>query len=337
MSKILITGGAGYIGSHMCVELARAGLEFVVVDNLINSSKKSLAAVKRITNQDFAFVEADLRDEATLNQLFSDHEINAVLHFGGLKAVGESVEKPLEYYDNNVQGTLCLLRAMSKAEVITLVFSSSATVYGIPTQIPLTEDCATSATNPYGQTKLIIEEMLQNFAQVKPDWRISMLRYFNPVGAHVSGELGEDPNGIPNNLMPFISQVAVGKLQSLKIFGQDWETRDGTGVRDYIHVEDLAKGHLKALTYLESNPGIHIHNLGTGTGYSVLEVVHAFEKANGVPIPHEFAPRRSGDIAECYADATKAKIDLGWQAKHDITRMCEDVWRWQSRHPNGFE
>ena len=337
MSKILITGGAGYIGSHMCVELARAGLEFVVVDNLINSSKKSLAAVKRITNQDFAFVEADLRDEATLNQLFSDHEINAVLHFGGLKAVGESVEKPLEYYDNNVQGTLCLLRAMTKAEVTTLVFSSSATVYGIPTQIPLTEDCATSATNPYGQTKLIIEEMLQNFAQVKPDWRISMLRYFNPVGAHVSGELGEDPNGIPNNLMPFISQVAVGKLQSLKIFGQDWETRDGTGVRDYIHVEDLAKGHLKALTYLESNPGIHIHNLGTGTGYSVLEVVHAFEKANGVPIPHEFAPRRSGDIAECYADATKAKIDLGWQAKHDITRMCEDVWRWQSRHPNGFE
>ncbi|MCR9279076.1 MAG: UDP-glucose 4-epimerase GalE [Pseudomonadaceae bacterium] len=336
MAKVLVTGGAGYIGSHMCVELLSSGHEVVVLDNFANSSHDSIAAITRLTNRPVALVEADLRDDKALEDLFRDHEISAVLHFGGLKAVGESVAQPVRYYDNNVNGTLSLLRAMDTADVRTLVFSSSATVYGDPASVPITESFPTSATNPYGQSKLMIEHVLRDLGAADERWRLSLLRYFNPVGAHESGDLGEDPKDVPNNLMPFIAQVAVGKRERLAIFGNDYPTRDGTGVRDYIHVTDLVKGHVAALEFLQNNTGVHTHNLGTGQGYSVLEMVKAFEKASGQSVPFDIVERRPGDIAECYADASLAREELGWEAEYDIERMCADVWRWQSRHPEGY-
>ncbi len=339
MSTILVTGGAGYIGSHTTVELLNQDHKVIVLDNLSNSSRASIAAVARLTNRDIEFVEGDIRNEEFLTTLLNTHNVDSVLHFAGLKAVGESVSQPLRYYDNNVQGSLCLLRAMQASSARNLVFSSSATVYGDPVSVPITEDFATSTTNPYGQSKLMVEDILRDFyAAVEDDgeWGISILRYFNPVGAHVSGQIGEDPNGIPNNLMPYISQVAVGKLPYLRVFGNDYETRDGTGVRDYIHVVDLAKGHLRALENLQRGPKLAVHNLGTGTGYSVLETLKAFEAACGKTIDFQFAARRPGDIAECYADPQRALSELGWKADFDMERMCEDAWRWQSQYPNGF-
>ena len=339
MSTILVTGGAGYIGSHTTVELLNTDNKVIVLDNLSNASEASLAAVRRLTNREIEFVQGDIRNEDLLGQLFAEKQIDAVMHFAGLKAVGESVAKPLSYYDNNVQGTLCLLRAMRDHGTRKLVFSSSATVYGDPATVPITEDFPTSTTNPYGQSKLMVEEILQDFHRSvadQNDWGISILRYFNPVGAHISGEIGEDPNGIPNNLMPYISQVAVGKLPFLRVFGNDYETSDGTGVRDYIHVVDLAKGHLRALENLDRGPKLTIHNLGTGTGYSVLEALKAFEEACGKTIDYQFAERRPGDIAECYANPERALTELGWQADFGIERMCEDAWRWQSQYPEGF-
>ena len=336
MSKLLVTGGAGYLGSHMCVELLQAGHEVVVVDNLSNSSARSLQAVQRITQKPLTFVEADLRDGSKLQSLFEAHEFAAVLHFAGFKAVGESVEKPLLYYDNNVTGTLRLLEAMGSAGVKTLVFSSSATVYGIPEQVPITEEFPTAPINPYGRTKLEIEHVLQDLHGSDEEWRISILRYFNPVGAHASGEIGEDPNDVPNNLMPYIAQVAIGRRPHLNVFGNDYGTPDGTGVRDYIHVVDLAHGHLKALELLQHSPGVHIHNLGTGRGYSVLEVVKAFEAACGRPLEYRITGRRPGDAAQSYADPGKANRELDWQARFDLDRMCEDVWRWQTSHPEGY-
>ncbi|MFU8816265.1 MAG: UDP-glucose 4-epimerase GalE [Pseudomonadales bacterium] len=336
MSEILVTGGAGYIGSHMCVELLQAGYKVVVLDNLCNSSARSLQAVQRITQKSLQFVEADLRDGAKLEALFRSHDISAVLHFAGLKAVGESVAKPLLYYDNNVNGTLRLIEAMTAAGVKTLVFSSSATVYGMPERVPIDESFPTAPINPYGRTKLQVEDILQDLQAADPQWRISLLRYFNPVGAHASGEIGEDPNDIPNNLMPYIAQVAVGRLPHLNVYGNDYDTPDGTGVRDYIHVVDLARGHLKALEYLERKPGVAIHNLGTGRGYSVLEVINGFERASGREIPYQITARRPGDAAQSYADPAKANRELGWEATMDIEQMCEDVWRWQMRHPNGY-
>ncbi len=339
MSTILVTGGAGYIGSHTSVELLNADNKVIVLDNLSNSSKVSVAAVQRLTNRDVEFIEGDIRNEDFLTDLLRAHKVDSVLHFAGLKAVGESVAQPLRYYDNNVQGTMCLLRAMQASSARNLVFSSSATVYGDPATVPITEDFPTGATNPYGQSKLMVEEILQDFhAAVKDtgEWGISILRYFNPVGAHISGQIGEDPNGIPNNLMPYISQVAVGKLPYLSVFGNDYATRDGTGVRDYIHVVDLAKGHLRALENLQRGPKLAIHNLGTGTGYSVLETLKAFEQASGKTIDYQFAQRRPGDIAECYANPERALKELGWQAEFGIERMCEDAWRWQSQYPDGF-
>lgn len=336
MNKVLVTGGAGYIGSHMCVELLEAGYDVVVVDNLSNSSAESLQRVKQITGKTLHFVQADLRDKSALQQLFRDHAIAAVMHFAGLKAVGESVAEPVKYYDCNVNGSLCLLQAMQTAGVQTLVFSSSATVYGIPERTPIDESAPTSPINPYGRTKLYIEEMLKDLYSSDPSWRISLLRYFNPVGAHASGEIGEDPRDIPNNLLPYVSQVAVGRLEKLKVFGDDYPTPDGTGIRDYIHVVDLVRGHLKALDYLADQPKLAIHNLGTGTGHSVLEVVRAFEGASGQKIPYEVVERRPGDAATSFADPSKANQELGWKAEYDLTRMCEDVWRWQSRYPNGY-
>jgi UDP-glucose 4-epimerase len=336
MSKVLVTGGAGYIGSHMCVELIQAGHQVVVVDNLSNSSARSLQAVQRITQKPLTFVEADLRDGDKLASVFRAHDFAAVLHFAGHKAVGESVEKPLLYYDNNVAGSLRLLEAMSTAGVKTLVFSSSATVYGIPDRVPITEDFPTAPINPYGRTKLEIENMLRDLHASDDEWRISILRYFNPVGAHASGEIGEDPNDIPNNLMPFIAQVAVGRRPHLNVFGDDYDTPDGTGIRDYIHVVDLANGHLKALELLERSPGLHVHNLGTGRGYSVLEVVRAFEAASGKTISYRITGRRPGDAAQSYADPAKANRELDWQASCDLDRMCKDVWRWQTNHPEGY-
>lgn len=333
---ILVTGGAGYIGSHACVELLQAGYQAVVLDNLSNSSVHSIEAVQRITQKQLKFVQGDIRDSDCLTHLFQEHQIDAVMHFAGLKAVGESNAAPLKYYDNNIRGTLCLVEAMSEADCKTLVFSSSATVYGIPEQVPLREDAPLSAINPYGRTKLMVEEVLQDLYASDPEWRISLLRYFNPVGAHTSGEIGEDPRDIPNNLMPYITQVAVGKLAELSVFGNDYETHDGTGVRDYIHVVDLVRGHLKALQYLEKTPGIATHNLGTGNGYSVLDAVTAFEKCCGKKIPYKFAPRREGDAAVSFADPSKAHEDLEWQAEFGLQRMCEDAWRWQSQHPNGY-
>jgi UDP-glucose 4-epimerase len=333
---VLVTGGAGFIGNHACVELLNAGHEVVVLDNLSNSSEKSIAAVKRVTNRTLEFVRGDLRDPACLDALFAAHHIDAVMHFGGLKAVGESVEKPLLYYDTNVNGTLRLIDAMSAHSVKTLVFSSSATVYGDPAVVPATEDLPTGATNAYGRTKLMIEQILRDLQCSDPEWRISLLRYFNPVGAHASGELGEDPRGTPNNLLPYIAQVAVGRLPFVRVFGNDYPTRDGTGVRDYIHVVDLVRGHLAALDYLNNGPQLAVHNLGTGRGYSVLEAIRAFEGAVGRPIPYQVVGRRAGDIAESYADTSKAERELGWRAQFDLADMVRDAWFWQSRHPNGF-
>lgn len=336
MSEVLVTGGAGYIGSHMCVELIQAGYQVVVLDNLSNSSRKSLDAVERITQRSLKFFEGDLRDPVVLGEIFSRHTIKAVLHFGGLKAVGESVAEPAAYYDNNVLGSLRLVEAMAAADCKTLVFSSSATVYGMPEEMPIDENCQTGAINPYGRTKLHIEEMLRDVAASAPAWRISLLRYFNPVGAHASGEIGEDPEGVPNNLMPFVSQVAVGLRPHVNVFANDYPTPDGTGIRDYIHVTDLVRGHLKALEFLHDNSGAHAHNLGTGRGYSVMEIIQAFSEVSGRKIPYEVVERRPGDAATSYADPEKAERELDWRAEYDLTRMCEDVWRWQSSHPSGY-
>lgn len=334
--KVLITGGAGYIGSHTCVELLAAGHELVVVDNLGNSKTESLRRVREISGRPLDFVRADLRDAATLETLFSAHRFDAVIHFAGLKAVGESSALPLEYYDNNIGGTLALCRAMGEAGVKRLVFSSSATVYGDPATVPIREDFPLSATNPYGRSKLFIEEILRDLHRADSSWDIALLRYFNPVGAHASGRIGEDPNGIPNNLMPFIGQVAVGKREALQVFGDDYPTPDGTGVRDYIHVVDLALGHLAALQRLRDAPGLLTCNLGTGQGYSVLEMVRAFEAASGRPVPYRIVGRRPGDIAACYADPTQARELLGWQAERGLEQMVKDAWRWQRQNPEGY-
>ncbi|NMB39389.1 MAG: UDP-glucose 4-epimerase GalE [Firmicutes bacterium] len=334
---ILVTGGAGYIGSHTSIELLNAGYDIVVVDNLSNSKLEVMKRIREITEKDFRFYQVDLLDKPALSAVFMDNQIDAVIHFAGLKAVGESVEFPLKYYQNNVTGTLVLCEVMQSFGVKKIVFSSSATVYGIVDQVPIREDFALAPTNPYGRTKLIIERILQDMYQSNQYMSIGLLRYFNPIGAHASGRIGEDPNGIPNNLMPYITQVAVGKLPKLRIFGSDYPTADGTGVRDYIHVIDLALGHLKTLEKLEENSGVFIYNLGTGTGYSVLDVVKAFEKVSGKKIPHVITERRPGDVAECYADPTKAKEELGWQAQRDLEQMCKDSWRWQSNNPNGYE
>ncbi|NOX50368.1 MAG: UDP-glucose 4-epimerase GalE [Gammaproteobacteria bacterium] len=320
----------------MCVELLQSDRQVIVLDNLCNSSAASIDAIQRITQKQLSFVEGDVRDSDLLARLFAQNEIDAVLHFAGLKAVGESVAQPIKYYDNNLNGTLRLVEVMSAAQCKTLVFSSSATVYGIPDSVPIDESTVTGAINPYGRSKLMVEELLTDLYEADPSWRISLLRYFNPVGAHASGEIGEDPNDIPNNLLPYISQVAVGRLEKLNVFGNDYDTPDGTGVRDYIHVVDLVKGHLKALEYLAKGPKLAIHNLGTGNGYSVMEAIKAFEKCSGTTIPYEIASRRLGDAAVSFADPTKANTELGWQAQFDLDRMCEDVWRWQSTHPTGY-
>ncbi|MCK7583086.1 MAG: UDP-glucose 4-epimerase GalE [Chromatiales bacterium] len=334
--RVLVTGGAGYIGSHACVELLQAGIHVVALDNLCNSREESLRRVGEITGQGVGFFEADLRDRETLDEIFGQGRFDAVIHFAGLKAVGESVAQPLEYYDNNVQGTLTLCQAMAAAGVRNLVFSSSATVYGDPATVPIREDFPVGATNPYGRSKLFIEEILRDLHVSDPRWNIALLRYFNPVGAHESGRIGEDPNGIPNNLMPYIAQVAVGRLQRLRVFGNDYPTPDGTGVRDYIHVVDLARGHLAALHRLQAAPGVVTYNLGTGRGYSVLEVIAAFEQASGRPIPYDIVERRPGDIACCYADPSLARDELGWSAEYDLERMVVDAWRWQLQNPDGY-
>lgn len=333
---ILVTGGAGYIGSHTVLTLLEAGQDVLVLDNFCNANKKSLERISALTGREVPWVEGDIRDAALLDDVFSQHEIDSVIHFAGLKAVGESVQKPLDYFDNNVNGTLVLCSAMSRADVKKIVFSSSATVYGDPASVPIREDFPTAATNPYGRSKLMVEEILQDLAVSDPQWRISVLRYFNPVGAHDSGMIGEDPNGIPNNLVPFVSQVAIGRREVLSVFGNDYDTTDGTGVRDYIHVTDLAKGHLMALDYLSRHDGVHTFNLGTGKGYSVLEVVQAFEKASDRKVAYEFHPRRAGDIARCYADPAHAEEVLGWTAEFDIEKMMADTWRWQQKNPNGY-
>lgn len=335
---ILVTGGAGYIGSHTVVELQNAGYEVVVLDNLANSSRKSLLRVEKITGKKVPFYEADILDREALEQIFAKEPIDAVIHFAGLKAVGESVAKPWEYYHNNISGTLTLVDVMRKHGVKNLIFSSSATVYGDPAVIPITEECPKGqCTNPYGWTKSMLEQILSDIQKADPEWNVVLLRYFNPIGAHQSGLIGENPNGIPNNLMPYITQVAVGKLKELGVFGNDYDTPDGTGVRDYIHVVDLAVGHVKALKKIEEKAGLCIYNLGTGTGYSVLDIVKNFEEATGVKIPYVIKDRRPGDIAVCYADASKAKTELGWEAKYGIRDMCADSWRWQSNNPNGYE
>ncbi|EXJ13619.1 UDP-glucose 4-epimerase GalE [Imhoffiella purpurea] len=335
--RVLVTGGAGYIGSHTCVELLAAGMDVVVVDNLANSKEESLRRVQDIAGRSLGFVRADLRDRAALDAVFAADTFDAVIHFAGFKAVGESVQKPLDYYDNNIGGTLRLCEAMAAAGVKRIVFSSSATVYGDPASVPIREDFPLTATNPYGRSKLVVEEMLRDLFVSDPEWSISLLRYFNPVGAHPSGRIGEDPNGIPNNLMPYIAQVAVGKLAELRVFGDDYPTPDGTGVRDYIHVVDLARGHLAALARLQDGPGVMVHNLGTGRGYSVLEMVAAFERASGHDIPYRIVERRPGDIAMCYADPARARDELGWSAEYGIDAMVADTWRWQSMNPGGYE
>ena len=335
-STILITGGTGYIGSHTLVEFLQAGCELVVADNLSNSKREALQRVERITGKAITFYQVDVRDRTGLQRIFREHDIAAVIHFAGLKAVGESVNKPLEYYDNNVTGSLVLLEVMAAAGVKTLVFSSSATVYGDPHAVPIREDFPLSATNPYGRSKLMIEEILRDLYLADDGWRIALLRYFNPVGAHASGLIGEDPNGIPNNLMPIVARVAVGRLASLAVYGNDYPTQDGTGVRDYIHVVDLALGHLKALDALQQRGGLMTVNLGTGNGYSVLDVVRAFESASGRPIAYKFAPRRAGDIAECFADPALAAELLGWRAVRGLDDMCSDAWRWQRANPEGY-
>ena len=336
--SILVTGGAGFIGSHTVVELQNAGYDVVVVDNLSNSCEKSLERVSAITGKKVPFYQADILDREALEDIFNKEGITACIHFAGLKAVGESVAKPWEYYQNNIAGTLTLVDVMRKHNCKNIIFSSSATVYGDPAIIPITEECPKgSCTNPYGWTKSMLEQILSDMQKADPEWNVILLRYFNPIGAHKSGTIGENPNGIPNNLMPYITQVAVGKRPELGVFGDDYDTPDGTGVRDYIHVVDLADGHMKALKKLEENPGLKIYNLGTGVGYSVLDVVKNFEAATGVKIPYAIKDRRPGDIAACYSDASKAKAELGWEAKYGIREMCEDSWRWQSQNPNGYE
>ena len=333
---VLVTGGAGYIGSHTCVELSEAGYDFVVYDNLSNSSQEALKRVEKITGKAMKFIKGDIRDREKLQETFDRYDIDSVIHFAGLKAVGESVEKPLKYYDNNICGTVTLCEVMEANNCKNIVFSSSATVYGDPHTTPIKEDFPLSATNPYGRSKLFIEEILRDLNVADSSWRVILLRYFNPVGAHKSGTIGEDPNGIPNNLMPFISQVAVGKRKELSVFGNDYDTHDGTGVRDYIHVVDLAKGHAKALDKMKKMEGVLTVNLGTGKGYSVLDMVHAFEKASGKKVPYKIAPRRPGDIAKCYADPSYAKEVIGWEATRGVDEMCEDSWRWQSNNPDGY-
>ncbi len=334
---VLVTGGAGYIGSHTVVQLLEDNREVVIVDDLSNSSPKVIDRIEAITGKRPKFYEVNILDEEKMEEIFKENKIDSVIHFAGFKAVGESVAKPLAYYTNNLTTTLIVLNLMKKYGVRNFVFSSSATVYGDPHTCPILETFPLSATNPYGRTKLMIEEMLVDICKADKELNVALLRYFNPVGAHESGTIGEEPNGIPNNLMPYITKVAVGKLEKLSVFGNDYNTPDGTGVRDYIHVVDLANGHLKALAKLETNPGLVIYNLGTGKGYSVLDMVKAFSKACGKDIPYVIAPRRPGDVAMCYADATKAKEELGWEAKYDLDRMCADSWRWQSNNPNGYD
>ena len=335
---ILVTGGVGYIGSHTVVELQNAGYDVVVLDNLSNASEKALDRVSKITGKPVKFYKADILDRDALNDIFDKETIESCIHFAGLKAVGESVVKLWEYYENNIAGTLTLIDVMRKHNVKNIIFSSSATVYGDPAQIPITEECPKGqCTNPYGWTKSMLEQVLTDIQKADPEWNVMLLRYFNPIGAHKSGTIGENPNGIPNNLMPYITQVAVGKLKELGVFGNDYDTPDGTGVRDYIHVVDLAKGHVKALKKIEENPGLAIYNLGTGMGCSVLDIVKNFEAATGVKIPYVIKPRRAGDIATCYCDASKAEKVLGWKAENGIREMCEDSWRWQSNNPQGYE
>lgn len=334
--SILVTGGAGFIGSHTVVELLENNKDVIVVDNLSNSKKEALNRVEEITGKSLTFYKTDLLDKEGLENIFRNHEIDSVIHFAGFKAVGESVEKPLMYYHNNITATIYLCEVMKEHNVNNIVFSSSSTVYGDPEEVPVKEHFPVSATNPYGRTKLFIEEILRDLHTAYNSWNVALLRYFNPVGAHPSGKIGEDPNDIPNNLMPYITQVAVGKLEKLSVFGDDYPTPDGTGVRDYIHVVDLAKGHLSALKKLKENPGVVTYNLGTGTGYSVLDVVKAFEKASGKDIPYEITDRRAGDIAINFADPSKAEKELGWKAKYDLVDMCRDSWRWQSQNPDGY-
>lgn len=335
---ILVTGGAGYIGSHTVVELLNQGSEIVVLDNLSNSSPVSLERIKQITGKTVHFYQGDILDRQILRQIFTAHQIDAVIHFAGLKAVGESVQQPLRYYQNNVTGSIVLVEEMLKANVNTIVFSSSATVYGDPEIVPITEACKVGGTtNPYGTSKYMVERILEDTVNANPQFSAVVLRYFNPVGAHSSGLIGEDPNGIPNNLLPYISQVAVGKLQQLSVFGSDYDTHDGTGVRDYIHVVDLAVGHLKALQKHQNDAGFHVYNLGTGTGYSVLDMVKAFELANGIQVPYKLVDRRPGDIAVCYSNPQKAFEQLGWKTEHDLTQMMQDTWNWQKNNPNGYK
>ena len=335
---ILVTGGAGYIGSHTCVELQNAGYDVVVLDNLSNSSEKSLDRVKAITGKDVKFYKGDILDRDILNKIFENEKIDSCINFAGLKAVGESVAKPWEYYNNNIAGTLTLVDVMRQHGCKNIIFSSSATVYGDPAEIPITENCPKGqCTNPYGWTKSMLEQILTDIQKADPEWNVILLRYFNPIGAHESGLIGEDPKGIPNNLIPYITQVAIGKLECLGVFGDDYDTHDGTGVRDYIHVVDLAIGHVRAVEKLKEKAGVSVYNLGTGNGYSVLDMVKAFSKACGKEIPYQIKPRRAGDIATCYCDASKAKEELHWVAERDLNKMCEDSWRWQSMNPNGYE
>lgn len=335
--NILVTGGAGYIGSHTAVELLNEGYEVIIADNLCNSSSVVIDRIKEITGKQVKFYDIDTRDQEKLRKIFEENKIDAVIHFAALKAVGESVQKPLDYYNNNLVNTITVLELMREFNVDKFVFSSSATVYGSPKSCPIKEDFPLSTTNPYGNTKLMIEDILRDICKVNKDFNVAILRYFNPIGAHESGKIGEEPNGIPNNLMPYITKVAIGQLKELSVFGDDYDTPDGTGVRDYIHVVDLAVGHVRALEKLNQNPGLVTYNLGTGRGYSVLDLVKAFEKASGVKIPYKIVGRRAGDIAMCYADPTKAERDLGWVAKYDIDKMCRDSWNWQSKNPNGYK
>ena len=335
--KILVTGGAGYIGSHTCVELLNAGYEVVILDNLYNASEKAVDRIKEITGKDLTFYKADILDKEAMDKIFADEKPDCVIHFAGLKAVGESVVKPLEYYQNNITGTLNLCEVMRKNGCMNIIFSSSATVYGNPAFIPITEECPKGTpTNPYGWTKWMIEQILTDLHTADPEWNVILLRYFNPIGAHKSGLIGEDPKGIPNNLLPYVAQVAIGKLQSVGVFGNDYDTPDGTGVRDYIHVVDLAVGHVKAINKIKENPGVKVYNLGTGNGYSVLDVIKAFSKACGHDVPYVIKERRPGDIATCYSDASLAKKELGWEAQYGIDEMCADSWKWQSMNPNGY-
>lgn len=336
--RILVTGGAGFIGSHTLIELHKAGYEFVVVDNLVNSNPEALRRVGELIGAEVPFVKADIRDREALNKVFEQYKFDSCIHFAGLKAVGESVAKPLEYYENNMSGTFTLIDVMRQHGCKNIIFSSSATVYGDPAIIPITEECPKGhCTNPYGQTKSMLEQVLMDVQKADPEWNVVLLRYFNPIGAHQSGRIGENPNGIPNNLMPYITQTAIGRRKELGVFGNDYDTHDGTGVRDYIHVVDLATAHVAALQAIEKKAGLAIYNIGTGHGYSVLDVVNAFEKANGVKVPYSIKPRRPGDIATCYCDPSKAERELGWKAKYGIEDMCRDSWNWQSQNPNGFE